>query len=101
MKYRLTVAAWFSNTADLGSNGDAKGLQGYYDVKDKTQPPAIDYSRGKQIAITMIGDKVDRVLVSGQADGVHLTPRPPVDTTKKRAADSTHRARPPAPKRRP
>jgi len=85
----------------LAARGAARALTHHYDVKDKTQPPAIDYSRGKQIAITMIGDKVERVLVSGQADGVHLTPRPPVDTTKKRAADSTHRARPPAPKRRP
>lgn len=82
----------------LVARGAARALTHHYDAKDKTQPPAIDYSRGKQIAITMIGDKVDRVLVSGQADGVHLTPRPPVDTTKKRAgADSTHRR--PVPKR--
>jgi len=84
----------------LLARGSARALTHHYDAKDPKQPPAIDYSRGKQIAITMNGDKVDRVLVSGQADGVHLTPRPPVDTTKKRtAADSTHRA--PAPKRRP
>ena len=84
----------------LVARGSARALTHHYDAKDKTQPPAIDYSRGRQIAITMIGDKVDRVLVSGQADGVHLTPRPPVDTTKKKtAADSTHR--PPRPKRRP
>jgi hypothetical protein len=86
----------------LVARGSARALTHHYDAKDKTQPPAIDYSRGKQIAITMIGDKVDRVLVSGQADGVHLTPRPPVDTTKKRTgADSTHRPKPAAPKRRP
>jgi hypothetical protein len=84
----------------LLARGSARALTHHYDAKDPKQPPAIDYSRGKQIAITMNGDKVDRVLVSGQADGVHRPPRPPVDTTKKRtAADSTHRA--PVPKRRP
>jgi len=86
----------------LVARGAARALTHHYDAKDKTQLPGTDYSRGKQIAITMIGDKVDHVLVSGQADGVHLTPRPPVDTTKKRAvADSTHRPPPPRPKHRP
>ncbi len=76
----------------LVARGSARAFTHHYDAKEKTQPPGIDYSRGKQIAITMIGDRIDRVLVSGQADGVHLTPRPPVDTTKKRApADSTRR----------
>jgi lipopolysaccharide export system protein LptA len=84
----------------LVSRGAARALTHHYDVKDPKQPPAIDYSRGKQIAITMTGDRIDRVLVSGQADGVHLTPQPPVDTTKKRpAADSARGA--PAPRRKP
>ena len=44
---------------------------------------SVDYSRGAVIDVVMKGDKVDRVTVTGKADGVHLEPRPPVDSTKK------------------
>jgi hypothetical protein len=51
--------------------------------------PSLNYSRGTVIDVVMRGDRVDRVLVTGKADGVQLEPRPPAppDTTHK--ADST------------
>lgn len=56
--------------------------------------PSLDYSRGTVIDVVMKGDKVDRVFVTGKADGVHLEPRPPApDTTKKAAADTSKKAR--------
>ncbi len=53
--------------------------------------PSVNYSRGKVIDVVLKGDKVDRVTVTGRADGVQLEPRPPApDTTKK--ADTTKTA---------
>ena len=53
--------------------------------------PSVNYSRGKVIDVVLKGDKVDRVTVTGRADGVQLEPRPPApDTTKK--ADTTKAA---------
>jgi len=51
--------------------------------------PALNYSRGKVIDIALKQSRIDRVQVSGQADGVHLEPRPPAppDTTAQK--DST------------
>ncbi len=50
--------------------------------------PSVNYSRGKVIDVVLNGDKVDRVTVTGRADGVQLEPRPPApDSTKK--ADTT------------
>src|SRR2546422_187667 len=46
--------------------------------------PSLNYSRGKVIDVVLKGDKVDRVTVTGQANGVQLEPKPPArDTTKK------------------
>ena len=45
--------------------------------------PSLNYSRGKLIDIVLKADKVDRVTVTGQANGVQLEPKPPApDTTK-------------------
>ena len=53
--------------------------------------PSVNYSRGKVIDVVLNGDKVDRVTVTGRADGVQLEPRPPApDTTKQ--ADTTKSA---------
>lgn len=53
--------------------------------------PSVNYSRGKVIDVVLKGDKVDRVTVTGRADGVQLEPRPPApDTTKQ--ADTTKTA---------
>jgi len=45
---------------------------------------SLNYSRGKLIDVVLKADKVDRVTVTGRADGVQLEPRPPAppDTTK-------------------
>jgi hypothetical protein len=42
----------------------------------------------------MLADRIDRVIVAGKADGVHLEPRPVVtaDSLKRAAADSTRPA---------
>ena len=51
----------------------------------------INLDDNKKIDIALKGDRVDRVIVSGHADGLHLEPRPPksaADTT----ADSTRAA---------
>jgi hypothetical protein len=53
--------------------------------------PSINYSRGHQITVVMLKDRIDRVTVSGKSDGVHLEPRPAV------VADSLKRASPSAP----
>jgi hypothetical protein len=51
--------------------------------------PAINYSRGQVIDITLQQSRIDLVRVTGRADGVHLEPRPPAppDTTARK--DST------------
>ena len=56
-------------------------------ARDSTGP-SLNYSRGKVIDVVLKGDKVDRVTVTGRADGVQLEARPPApDTTKH--ADTT------------
>src|SRR2546421_9607548 len=53
--------------------------------------PSVNYSRGVKIDITLAAGKVDRVFVTGRADGVQLEPAPP-DTTKKQPSDTTKKA---------
>ncbi len=68
--------------------------------KDTTKTgPSINYSRGHQITLAMLKDRIDRVIVAGKSDGVHLEPRPAVvaDSLKRAQADSTR----PAPSARP
>jgi hypothetical protein len=51
--------------------------------RDSTAGPSLNYSRGAVIDIALNGDKVERVTVTGRADGVQLEPLPPApDTTK-------------------
>ena len=62
--------------------------------------PSLDYSRGAIIDVVMRGDKVDRVRVTGKADGLHLEPLPPVspDSAKKDSTKATRKkATPPRP----
>ena len=73
------------------ARGGARALTHHYDSRDTTAGPAINYSRGHQIAVAMKQDRIDRVVVSGKSDGVHLEPRPAV------VADSVKRATPPLP----
>jgi len=65
--------------------GSARSFTHLYNEKDSTASASLDYSRGDKIDIALTGDKFDRVIVSGRADGVQLEPKPPApaDTTKK------------------
>ena len=68
------------------SRGSARALTHHYDEERRGDPPAINYSRGQGISIALRSRRVDRVIVSGQSDGIHLEPRPaspaPADTTR-------------------
>lgn len=70
--------------------GQARALTHHYDDGRRAAAPAINYSRGKRIEIALREQRVDRVVVAGQADGVHLEPRPvrpaPADSTPPTAA---------------
>ena len=73
--YRLIARGSARSFTHLASEHDSMG-------------PSLNYSRGKVIDVVLKGDKVDRVGVTGRADGVQLEPKPPApDTTKK--TDST------------
>jgi hypothetical protein len=80
-----------SRLQQILARGAARALTHHFDDRDTTAAPAINYSRGQRIAVQLRGAKVDRVTVAGNADGVHLEPRPPAppappDSAK---ADST------------
>jgi len=73
--YRLIARGSARSFTHLASEHDSMG-------------PSLNYSRGKVIDVVLKGDKVDRVAVTGRAEGVQLEPKPPApDTTKK--ADTT------------
>lgn len=74
-----------SRLQQIHARGAARALTHHFDERDTTATPAINYSRGERIAVALKGDRIDRVVVAGHADGVHLEPRPPAppDTTKK------------------
>jgi len=75
-----------SRLQQILARGAARALTHHLDERDSTAAPAINYSRGKRIAVVLRGAKIDRVTVAGTADGVHLEPRPPAppDTTAKK-----------------
>src|SRR5439155_14121028 len=78
-----------STLRHLVSRGSARVLTHQYNQRDSL--PSVNYSRGAKIDITLAAGKVDRVFVTGRADGVQLEPAPP-DTTKKQASDTTKKA---------
>jgi hypothetical protein len=80
----------------LVARGAARAFTHLDSRRDSTTGPSLNYSRGAVIDIVLAGDKIDKVTVTGHADGVQLEPRPLADTTK---ADTTKaaRKRPPAP----
>jgi len=82
-----------SRLRELVSRGSpARALTHHPQERDTTHAgPSINYSRGHQITVEMLQDRIDRVVVAGKADGVHLEPRPVV------VADSLKSAAPPAP----
>jgi hypothetical protein len=81
-----------SRLHQLVSRGSpARALTHHTNERDTTQTgPSINYSRGHQITLAMLKDRIDRVVVAGKADGVHLEPKPAI------AADSLKRAPPAA-----
>ncbi len=85
-----------SRLRQLVSRGSpARALTHHANERDTTQVgPSINYSRGHQITLAMLKDRIDRVVVGGKADGVHLVPRPAVvaDSLKRARADSTRRS---------
>ncbi|MGH7644759.1 MAG: hypothetical protein ACREMR_04145, partial [Gemmatimonadales bacterium] len=102
-----TITARFEPVADsagrsspelrqLLARGAARALTHLYE-RERAGPPALNYSRGTRIDIALKGDQIDRVVVSGRADGVHLESlRPAVpDTAVRDTAGPT--AAPPAP----
>ena len=96
-----------SRLHELVSRGSpARALTHHPNEQDTTQVgPSINYSRGHQITVAMLKDRIDHVVVAGKADGVHLEPRPVVvaDSLKRAQADSTRPvpSAPPAPPRPP
>jgi len=77
------------------SRGSARAFTRQYNQRDSL--PSLNYSRGAMIDISLAGGRIERVTVTGRADGVQLEPLPPAppDTTKKKApADTTKRKAP-------
>jgi hypothetical protein len=72
----------------LEARGSARSLTHLDNERDSTLAPSINYTRAPTIAITVRGDKIERVVASGRADGLHLEPAPPpppADTTATRS----------------
>jgi hypothetical protein len=93
-----TLIAHFVQVADPGgtarpeleridAHGSARSLTHLADER-RAGGPSINYSRGMSIAVRLAGDRVDRVTVTGKADGVHLErmpePPPATDSTRPR-----------------
>jgi hypothetical protein len=66
-----------SRLQQILARGAARALTHHVDDRDSTAAPSINYSRGERIAVLLRGAKIDRVVVAGAADGLHLEPRPP------------------------
>jgi hypothetical protein len=72
----------------LEARGSARSLTHVENERDSTLTPSINYTRALTIAIAVRDDKIERVVASGRADGLHLEPAPPpppADTTATRA----------------
>jgi hypothetical protein len=79
------------------SRGSARALTHQFDTSDTTQGPSINYSRGHQIDVAIRRDKIERVVVAGKADGVHLEPRPAIVADSTRGVNPTPPPPPPIP----
>jgi hypothetical protein len=88
-----------SRLRHLVARGAARSFTHVYDKRDSTAGPSLNYQRADVIDILFAGDKVDRVLATGHADGVQLEPKPPTpaDTTKKKASADTTKKKVPGP----
>jgi hypothetical protein len=61
----------------LVARGSARAFTHLHSERDSAAAPSLNYSRGAKIEIALKGDHIDRVLVTGRADGVQLEPLPP------------------------
>src|SRR5882672_10200894 len=88
-----------SRLRELVSRGaPARALTHHPNEGDTTKVgPSINYSRGHQITVTMLRDRIDRVVVAGKSDGVHLEPRPAVVADSLKSAGPSQPPAPPAP----
>jgi len=88
-----------SRLRELVSRGaPARALTHHANERDTTQVgPSINYSRGHQITLAMLKDRIDRVVVAGKSDGVHLEPRPAVVADSLKNAGPSQPSAPPAP----
>ena len=79
-----------SRLRELVSRGSARALTHHPpDTRDTTRTaPSINYSRGNRITLTMRQSRLDRVVVAGRADGVHLEPKPVPTAADSVKADS-------------
>jgi hypothetical protein len=67
-----------SRLRELVARGAARALTHHPPEAGDTArtTPSINYSRGNRITVAMQRDRIERVVVAGKADGVHLEPRP-------------------------
>jgi len=88
-----------SRLHELVSRGaPARALTHHPNEGDTTKVgPSINYSRGHQITVAMLRDRIDRVVVAGKSDGVHLEPRPAVVADSLKSAGPSQPPAPPAP----
>jgi hypothetical protein len=80
----------------LVAQGAARAFTHLHGERDSTAAPSLNYSRGARIEIVFKGDRIDRVFVTGRADGVQLEPLPPPPQDS--APASSQPAAKPAPK---
>jgi hypothetical protein len=73
----------------LVARGSAHAFQHMHNQHDASVPPSLNYSRGAVIDIAMKGDRIDRVMVTGQADGIQLEPLPPAPPRDSTKSDTT------------
>lgn len=73
----------------LVAGGSARAFTHLYDERDPSAPPSLNYSRGTRIAVALNGERIGRVLVSGQADGLHLEALPPAPAAPDTARGSS------------
>ena len=87
--------ATHSRLRELVSRGSARALTHHPpDTRDTTRTaPSINYSRGNRITVTMRRDRLERVVVAGRADGVHLEPKPAPTAADSVKADSVKSAK--------
>ena len=83
-----SVGVLRSRIRRIVARGSARALTHLYNGRDSTAP-SLTYSRGASIDIALKRARIDRVIVGGRADGVHLERRPPAPPDTAAKQDST------------